>query len=49
MDVERLGLGPHPTAPRAARDFVTRTLLGWRLGRVIPGANQAIPDLLSRS
>lgn len=49
IDVDWLGLAPHPTAPRAARDFVTRTLLGWRLDRVIPGANQVIPDLVSRS
>lgn len=49
MDVERLRLAPHPTAPRAARDFVTRTLLGWRLGRVIPSASQVISDLVSRS
>ena len=24
-----LGLAPHPTAPRAARDLVSRTLLDW--------------------
>lgn len=29
LDVRTLRLTPHPTAPRAARDFVTRTLLGW--------------------
>ena len=49
VDVARLRLAPHPTAPRAARDFVTRTLLCWRLGRVIPGASQVISDLVSRS
>jgi len=27
-----LRLTPHPTAPRAAQDFVTRTLPGWDLG-----------------
>ena len=27
--VERLRLAPHPSAPRAARRFVTRTLLDW--------------------
>jgi hypothetical protein len=49
MDMERLRLAPHPTAPRAARDFVTRTLLGWRLGRVIPSSSQVVSDLVSRS
>jgi hypothetical protein len=49
LDVRTLRLAPHPTAPRAARDFVTRTLLGWRLGRAIPAATQVISDLVSRS
>ena len=35
MAVERIRLCPHPTAPRASREFVTRTLLDWRLGRSI--------------
>jgi hypothetical protein len=48
-DIERLRLAPHPTAPRAARNFVTRTLLGWRLGRAIPSASEVISDLVSRS
>ena len=47
--IERLRLSPHPTAPRAARDFVTRTLLDWRLGRTIPNACRVIRELVSRS
>jgi hypothetical protein len=47
--VERLRLAPHPTAPRASRDFVTRTLLDWRLGRVIRFASLAVSELVSSS
>jgi hypothetical protein len=47
--VERLRLTPHSTAPRAARDFVTRTLLDWRLGRVIPAASLMIGELVASS
>ena len=32
-DVDCLRLTPHPTAPRASRDFVARALLGWGWGR----------------
>jgi hypothetical protein len=35
MAVERIRLSAHPTAARASREFVTRTLLDWRLGRAI--------------
>jgi hypothetical protein len=49
LSIERLRLSPHPTAPRAARDFVTRTLLDWRLGRTIPRACRVISELVSRS
>jgi hypothetical protein len=34
--VERIRLGPLPTAARASRDFVTRALLKWQLGAAIP-------------
>jgi hypothetical protein len=49
LAVERLRLAPHPTAPRASRNFVTRTLLDWRLGRVIPFASLVISELVSSS
>jgi hypothetical protein len=44
-----LHLSAHPTAPRAARDFVTRTLLDWRLGRVIPFATLVVGELVASS
>lgn len=49
VDVERLRLAPHPTAPRASRDFVTRTLLDWRLGRAIPFASPVISEIVASS
>ena len=49
LPVERLRLAAHPTAPRASRDFVTRTLLGWRLGRAIPFASLVVSELVSSS
>ena len=48
-DVEWLRLAPHPTAPRASRDFVTRALLDWRLGRVIPSASLVVSELVTNS
>jgi len=47
--VHRLRLAPHPTAPRASRDFVTRALLDWRLGRVIPSASLVVSELVTNS
>jgi anti-sigma regulatory factor (Ser/Thr protein kinase) len=47
--VEWLHLTPHPTAPRAARDFVTRALLDWGLARVIPSACLVISELVTNS
>jgi hypothetical protein len=47
--VERLQLTSHPTSPCASRDFVTRTLLGWRLGRVIPVASLVVSELVAGS
>jgi hypothetical protein len=47
--VQALHLSAHPTAPRAARDFVTRTLLDWRLGRVIPFASLVVGELVASS
>ncbi|MDQ1483335.1 MAG: hypothetical protein QOF35_1411 [Actinomycetota bacterium] len=49
LAVERLRLAPHPTAPRAAREFVARTLLDWRLGRVIPFASLVVSELVASS
>jgi len=49
LAVERLKLAPHPTAPRASRAFVTRTLLDWRLGRVIPFASLVVGELVASS
>ena len=46
---EKLRLAPHPTAPRAAREFVTRTLMGWRLGRVVPFASLVVGELVASS
>jgi hypothetical protein len=47
--VQRLHLAPHPTAPRASRNFVTRTLLDWRLGRAIPFASRVVSELVLSS
>jgi hypothetical protein len=47
--VEWLQLAPHPTALRASRDFVTRTLLDWRLGRVIRFARLVVGELVMSS
>src|SRR5680860_1179421 len=47
--VERLRLAPHPTAPRASRDFVTRTLLDWGLGRAISSASLVVSELVTNS
>jgi hypothetical protein len=49
MVVERLRLAPHPTAARASREFVARTLLDWRLGRVIPVASLVVSELVASS
>lgn len=47
--VDWLLLAPHPTAPRAARDFVTRALLDRGLGRAIPSASLVISELVTNS
>ena len=44
-----LRLASHPTAPRAARDFVTRTLTEWDLGPLIPSACLVISELVTNS
>jgi len=47
--VKNLRLAPHPTAPHAARNFVTRTLLGWGLSNVIPWASLVVSELVTNS
>jgi hypothetical protein len=47
--VQCLHLAAHPTAPRAARNFVTRTLLDWRLTRIIPFASLLVSELVASS
>lgn len=48
-DVEWLRLAPHPTAPRASRNFVTRTLLDWGLGALIPSTCLVVSELVASS
>jgi len=47
--VEKLRLAPHPTAPRASRNFVTRTLPGLGLGRLDLAANLMVTELVTNS
>ena len=47
--VERLRLAAHPTAPRAAREFVTRTLRDWRLDQISPFASLVVSQLVASS
>ena len=49
QDTVELRLAPHPTSPRAARDFVSRTLLDWRLARSIPGACLVASELATNA
>jgi len=49
LTVEWLHIAPHPTAMRASRDFVTRTLLDWRLGRTIRFARLVVSELVMSS
>ena len=46
---QRLTLAAHPTAPRASREFVTRTLHHWQLGTVIPLASLVVGELVASS
>lgn len=47
--VESMHLAPHPTAPRASRDFVTRTLLDWGLSAAISSASLVVSELVTNS
>jgi len=49
LAVRRLRIAAHPTAPRAAREFVARTLQEWRLGSVTPVANLVVSELVTRA
>jgi hypothetical protein len=48
-DVDCLRLTPHPTAPRASRDFVARALLCWGLGPLVPAASLVVSELVTNS
>ena len=47
--VQWLRLAPHPTAPRASRNFVARSLLDWGLGALIPAASLVVSELVTNS
>ena len=49
LTVEKLRLAPHPTAPHAARNFATHTLLNWQLDRVVPFASLLASELVASS
>jgi hypothetical protein len=49
LAVERLRVAPHPTAPRAAREFVTRTLLDWGFNPLILSATLVVSELVANS
>jgi len=47
--VDWLHLAPHPTAPHAARNFTTRTLLDWGLGSLVRSAGLVVRELVANS
>jgi Histidine kinase-like ATPase domain len=47
--VESLRLAPHPTAPRAARALVSRTLTDWGLGSHIATAALVVSELVTNA
>lgn len=44
-----LTLAPHPTAARAARNFVTRTLLDYKLDQISPNVCRVVSELVASS
>lgn len=42
-------LAPHPTAPRAARDLVSRALVDWRLSQQIPDVCLVVSELVTNA
>jgi hypothetical protein len=49
LAVDWLHLAPHPTAPHAARNFTTRTLLDWGLDSLIHSAGLVVRELVANS
>ena len=49
LRVARLQLAPHPTAPRACRDFVTHTLHDLHLDPVVPFARLVVSEMVISS
>ena len=49
LTVRRKRQAPDPIAPLASRDFITRTLLDWRLSPTIPFAGLVISELVANS
>jgi Histidine kinase-like ATPase domain len=47
--VDSLRLAPHPTAPRAARAFVNRTLTDWRLSKHIATTALVVSELVTNA
>lgn len=47
--MESLRLAPHPTAPRASRAFVSRTLSGWQSAEAVPGACVVVSELVANA
>ena len=47
--VDCLRLAPHPTAPRASRDFIARALLRWGLAPLVPAASLVVSELVTNS
>ena len=47
--VASMRLAPHPTAPRASRDFVSRTLLDWKLSKHIAATNLVVSELVTNA
>lgn len=47
--VERLRLASHPTAPRAARDFVAETLRDWQLTALTSSACLVVSELVTNA
>jgi hypothetical protein len=43
----QLGLVPHPTAPRAAREFVARTLTEWGMAPLVSAASLVVSELVT--
>jgi anti-sigma regulatory factor (Ser/Thr protein kinase) len=42
-------LSPHPTSPRAARSFVSSTLLEWELPERVPAAELVVSELVTNA